>query len=57
MTTRGLRGRVRRKALVLLGADTSEPVAGSYEPTHGWTEEDYAGTQGTDLQILRVCFH
>jgi hypothetical protein len=57
MKMRGLRGRVRRKALVLLGADTSEPVAGSYEPTHGWTEEDYAGTQGTDLQILRVCFH
>ncbi len=23
-------------------ADTSEPVAGSYEPAHGWTEKDDA---------------
>ena len=35
--------------MALLCADTSETVAGPYEPTHGWTEEDDAGTQGADL--------
>jgi hypothetical protein len=36
MKTRGSRGRVRRKAV--WGTETSEPVAGSYEPTHGRTK-------------------
>jgi len=33
-----LRGSVRRE--ILLGAEASETVAGSYELSHGWVEED-----------------
>jgi hypothetical protein len=54
MTTRGSRGRVRRKPL--WGADTSEPVAGSYGPTHDGRKKIMRGIKGPTCKSSEYVF-